>query len=208
MIICVEGLIGVGKSTLCEALDGEKFYEPVGSNPFLELYYEDKKRWAYAMQVNLLAERFAMFQRAQWAEGDCVMDRSYYGDYAFAIVQKKQGMMTDAEFASYVKMHKLHQRYLGFPDIILRLVLPLEEEQKRIRERGRDCEKDLDPAYLMALSEAYDDLFEELKSECTVVEIDASQSKEDVIREAKAAIERIRNSDACISERYPHYKRA
>ena len=205
MIVCIEGLIGVGKSTLCEALEGEKFYEPVDSNPFLERYYADPKRWAYAMQVNLLAERFFMFQQAQWTKGDCILDRSYYGDYAFAIVQKQQGMMTDDEFNSYKKMHRIHQRYLGFPDLIIRLMLPLEDEIKRIQKRGRGCEKGIDPSYLMALDAAYNDLFDELREECTVCEIDASQSVDDVVREAKAAIQRVK--DTFISDKYPRYKR-
>jgi deoxyadenosine/deoxycytidine kinase len=210
MLICVEGLIGVGKTTLCNALEGIKFFEPVDSNPFLNLYYKDPVRWSFAMQVNLLAVRFEMFQKAQWLSDnstDCIIDRSYFGDYAFAVVQKKNGSMTDDEFNAYIKMHRVHQRYLLFPDLIIRLRLPIEEEIERIKSRNRECEKDVPVEYLKLLSEAYDDLFEELKTECTVVEIDARKSEEEVVAEAKKIIAELRENQKFSSERYPNYKR-
>ena len=44
-LICVEGNISAGKSTLCkelaERLDYELFLEPVLTNPYIERYYAD-----------------------------------------------------------------------------------------------------------------------------------------------------------------------
>lgn len=39
MLVAIEALIGTGKTTVVEHLDGVKFFEPVDANPFLEMYY-------------------------------------------------------------------------------------------------------------------------------------------------------------------------
>lgn len=209
MLICTEGLIGLGKTTLCQSLGIDALYEPVEDNPFLSLYYADPKRWAYAMQVNLLTERFIRFQHAQWMSAfgkDVVVDRSFYGDYAFALVQQQDGYFTEAEFNSYRKMHMIHQKYLQFPDITLRLRASIDTTMERISKRGRGCEEGIPRAYLESLDAAYATLFEDLKHKCCVVDIDAEQDAESVLRDAKFAIEQRRIELEARSHEYPHYK--
>ena len=210
LVICVEGLIGQGKTTLVEKLNGTKYLEPVESNPFLEDYYSDPKRWAYAMQVNLLSERFAMFQRAQWetwnaqdTEHDAILDRSFYGDWAFAEVQRDLGYMTDKEFDSYKRLHRVHQHFLQFPDLILRLDCPIETTMSRIEERARGCETGISQDYIQRLSDAYDTLFEELERKTCVVRLDATKSPSEVLADAIAAIKWRRSLN--VGNQYPHY---
>lgn len=209
MLVTVEGLIGQGKTTLCERLDMEHLYEPVDSNPFLSLYYEDPSRWAFAMQCNLLCERFAMFQKAQWLSQsgtDVCIDRSFYGDYAFALVQYQDGYMTEQEFQSYRKMHILHQRYLMFPDLILRLNCSISTTMARINNRARGCESGIQQSYIEHLDAAYDKLFSELNRMCKVVTIDAEQDADGVLSDARFAIEQRRIELEAASWEYPHYK--
>lgn len=211
LVVCVEGLIGQGKTTLVNALEGSKYLEPVESNPFLTLYYDDPKRWAYAMQVNLLSERFAMFQRAQWetwessSDVDAILDRSFYGDWAFAQVQYDMGAMTEEEFASYKRLHRLHQHFLQFPDLIIRLDCPIDVTMNRIATRARDCECGVSRDYISALSKAYDDLFVELSRKTAVAVIDATQDAAGVLEDAKRAIAIRRQSRDNAPNLYPHY---
>ena len=209
MLVCVEGLIGQGKTTLTENLDMERLYEPVDSNPFLSLYYQDPKRWAFAMQVNLLTERFNAFQYAQSLSargGDVCVDRSFYGDYAFALVQFQDGYMTEAEFNAYRKMHMIHQRYLLFPDLILRLNCSMDTTMNRINARARGCETGIQRSYLEHLELAYDKVFSELQCKCKAVIIDAEQDADGVLADAKQAIETRRVELSALSAEYPHYQ--
>lgn len=209
LVVCIEGLIGQGKTTLVNQLEGKKFLEPVESNPFLNCYYDDPNRWAYTMQVNLLSERFAMFQRAQWEtweaddKTDAILDRSFYGDWAFAQVQHEMGTMSDVEFESYKRLHRVHQHFLQYPDLIIRLDCPLDVTMSRIAARARGCETGISRDYISMLSDAYDDLFAELERKTAVAVIDATRSKEEVLASAKQAIEWRRSLN--VGSKYPHY---
>ena len=195
MLVAIEALIGVGKTTLTQALatrcGATPFLEPVESNPFLCDYYSDPHRWAYAMQVNLLYNRFRMFQEAHLRSlrGElCVMDRSYYGDYAFAIVQHEDGYFTEKEFKSYEFMHETLQPQLVYPDVIVWLELPPEEALQRINKRARGCEDGLPLAYLQHLEKAYKRVLDALEPRCKIVRIDARQDALTVITKVEAAL--------------------
>ena len=74
-VVIVCGIIGSGKSSLSRELAdalGEgtlwlKEPDETGGNPYLGDYYGDPKRWAFTMQLALLAHRFSQHQHAQWA---------------------------------------------------------------------------------------------------------------------------------------------
>lgn len=196
MLVAIEALIGTGKTTVTEALSkscrATPFLEPVESNPFLCDYYDDPSRWAYAMQVNLLFERFKMFQEAHYRSlrGElCVMDRSYYGDYAFAIVQHNDRFFTEKEFGSYERMHETLQPQLVYPDLLVWLELSPEETLERIKSRARSCEVGIKLEYLQHLYDAYQTVLSSLESRCKVVRIDARPNALAVLGKVQAAID-------------------
>lgn len=61
-IITIAGTVGVGKSTLTQALaDKLNFktsFENVEHNPYLDKFYSDFERWSFHLQIYFLAERF------------------------------------------------------------------------------------------------------------------------------------------------------
>jgi len=69
-LICVEGNISAGKSTLCkelaERLDYELFLEPVLTNPYIERYYADVSVAAPTLRVCEVCERKEWRARAWW----------------------------------------------------------------------------------------------------------------------------------------------
>jgi deoxyadenosine/deoxycytidine kinase len=106
-LIWVEGIIGVGKSTfsyeLAKRLKLRLIEEPVETNPYLEPFYKDPKRYAFGMQVYLLHQRYAMQQLASY-------EATGVGGYAGAILDRS--LSGDRVFA---KLHRAHLRD-GLPD--------------------------------------------------------------------------------------------
>lgn len=61
-VITIAGTVGVGKSTMTNALaDALQFrtsFEKVDTNPYLDKFYDDFNRWSFHLQIYFLAERF------------------------------------------------------------------------------------------------------------------------------------------------------
>ena len=60
--IAIEGVIGVGKTTLTKLLSGKYnaklVMEDIDGNPFLPQFYEDKERYAFPTQIFFLLSRY------------------------------------------------------------------------------------------------------------------------------------------------------
>ena len=60
--IAIEGVIGVGKTTLVNYLaqdyQAKPYYEIVEDNPFLSLFYQDKEKYAFDTEIYFLLSRF------------------------------------------------------------------------------------------------------------------------------------------------------
>ena len=60
--IAIEGVIGVGKTSLCKLLanlfNGRCLFEDVKSNPFIEDFYRSPKEFAFKTQLFFLISRF------------------------------------------------------------------------------------------------------------------------------------------------------
>lgn len=169
-MIVIEGIIGVGKSTLCQALgkylEGAQIYLEPTDHPYLDLFYKDMKRWALEMQFYLMARRFQQHEEAirhEWSKGiQTIHDRSIWGDRAFADMLKKDGLISELGYSSYM-MHR--QCMLGFllvPQIVIWLEASPETCIKRICKRDRTCESGISLDYLRALRKSYAAIIEEM----------------------------------------------
>lgn len=165
-LITVCGLIGSGKSTftndLSDLINGVPLSEPAGDerNPYLPLFYEDRKRWAFTMQVHLLHHRNAVHQRALeeiHCGRDVVMDSSVWQDMAYADMLYQDGLMTKEEYQTYLSIASLIERQTLVPDVCIFLKVPLHECYARIQYRmdfcdeARTCESTITHSYLDSL---------------------------------------------------------
>jgi deoxyadenosine/deoxycytidine kinase len=170
-LICIEGNIGAGKSTLTKALaemiGAKAMFEPVGENPYLDLFYQNPKRYALEMQFWLMSRRFEMHEQAIrhiWQTGQTVlMDRSIYGDWIFAKKNWQDGNIEDIGYKSYLKHREVMNRYLLAPHAVLWLVAHPVTCQDRITSRGRDCERTIPLDYLRGLHILHAELMEEMR---------------------------------------------
>lgn len=215
MIVVITGLIGAGKTSVCEALEKtlkcKVFFEPLPEtdNFMLEEYYKDPQKYAYSMQTLLLALRFQAQQEAQWrsTRGElCIMDSSIYADKAFLEVQKQCGFIDQYEYKAYEKLCEIHFGFLQYPDLHLHLDLSINEEINRIKKRSRDCECNIERDYLEKLNNAYNDLIPYLSKLYPVKIINANRQFDDVLKDCIDALKQ-RSKELEIQSHYPVFKK-
>ncbi len=171
-LICIEGNIGSGKSTLTKALSemigAAAMFEPVEENPYLEKFYRDPKRYALEMQFWLMSQRFRMHQTAIkhiWETGQSViMDRSIYGDWVFAKRNWLDGNIEEIGYDNYVKHREVMSQFLLIPHTVLWLNAHPTTCRDRIQTRGRNCEKTVPLDYLQGLHTLHIELMEQMRN--------------------------------------------
>ena len=166
MILYIEGVVGCGKSTLSEkigkALDIPVFYELQNQTTMnlLEEFYKDKKRWAFALQIHFLNERFRMIKEIH-KNGIGILDRSIFGDKIFAEMLNEDGYMTDDEYETYKSLLNNMSQHIDEPNLLLYIDCDLETAMKRIKIRGREMEQSVDEIYWQRLNDKYQKWYSE-----------------------------------------------
>jgi len=159
--IAIEGPIGVGKTTLAEALasklGGRLVLEVVEENPFLPGFYEDPKKRAFQTQVFFLLSRF---QQQQELFQQDLFSQVTVADYLFAKDRIFASLTLDPnELALYERVWQVMGTRAVKPDLVVYLQARLDVLISRIRKRGRDFERHLGASYLEGLCQAYGDFF-------------------------------------------------
>lgn len=173
MVIITAGMIGVGKTTLtgkiAEHLNTQAFFEPVGENPVLPLYYKNPKQYGFLLQIYFLNKRFSMIKQAL-SDDNNVLDRSIYEDALFTKENNADGNISDTELAVYLQlldnmMQDLNHLPKKAPDLMVYSETTFETILYRIKKRGRDYEQiDHNPElkdYYYKMWSAYKDWYRE-----------------------------------------------
>lgn len=177
IIISLEGNIGVGKSTLMGVLEKEFsdiadfVYEPVDEwlnildeneeKNLLDIFYEDKKRWAYTFQNVAYITR--MKRILDTTKNVVIMDRSLDGDYnTFTKMLREEGCLNDIEWQSYLMWYNLYRDYIGknIKKSYVYLKCSPEVAISRIAKRNRSEEKSISIDYINKLHDSHEKWFE------------------------------------------------
>ncbi len=159
--IVTEGPIGVGKtsltSLLAEALEARLILERAEDNPFLTDFYKDPARYRFQTQTFFLLNRFA--QQEEMIQPD-LFTRITISDYLFAKDRIFAYLnLDDHELALYEQIYKLLAPKIVKPDLVIFLQADTDTLLRRIKQRGRPFEKDVDRDYIAAVNEAYSQYF-------------------------------------------------
>jgi len=159
--IVIEGLIGVGKTALAkllaERMEARLILENSEGNPFLKDFYKDKERFAFQTQIFFLLSRFK--QQQELLEYDLFAQR-IVSDYLFAKDKIFASVVLDEkEFHLYKRLILLLERDIPRPDLVIYLQATPEKLLKKIKERGKEYEIDIELGYLLDLNEAYNRYF-------------------------------------------------
>lgn len=161
MYIAIEGVIGVGKTSLVRLLQprfqAEALLEVFEENPFLSSFYSDRARYAFQTQIFFLLSRYHQQRRAvpeTLARVPLIADYTFAKDSLFARIN-----LDGDELELYDNLHNALAEKIPVPDLIVYLRASTKTLMQRIARRDRPYERQMEPAYINQLNVAYDDFF-------------------------------------------------
>lgn len=162
-VVVVDGVVGVGKTTLmnilCEEFNYKAFLEPVVDNPILDKFYYDRLRYSFSLQIFFLNNRFRMIKEAASID-NAILDRSIYGDLIFAKMLMENSEMSSEEYDLYIDLFQNMIEHCHPPKLMIYLETSVDSAINKINIRGRDYEKIVEKAYWERLNNHYSDYFE------------------------------------------------
>lgn len=167
MYIAIEGVIGVGKTTLARllqpAFQAGLLLEIFEENPFLSDFYTDRERYAFQTQIFFLLSRYHQ-QRRTVAEllkssEHLFADYTFEKDALFAHINLKGD-----ELEMYYRVHEALAEKIIPPDLIIYLRADTDVLMQRIALRDRPYERNMERAYIDELNHAYEDFFTDHQS--------------------------------------------
>ncbi|MEM9555792.1 MAG: deoxynucleoside kinase [Acidobacteriota bacterium] len=176
LFIGIAGMIGAGKSTLATALgehlEIDVYYEPIEDNEYLEDFYRDTARYAFATQIYLLNRRFQQHQEIIWRGRSAVQDRTIYEDSIFAKMLATSGRMDERDYRTYQQLFRHMSNFMCKPNLIVYLDVSPERSLERIRGRGRSMENGITLEYLRALYDGYESFIVDISKMIPVIRVD------------------------------------
>jgi deoxyguanosine kinase len=160
--VAIEGVIGVGKTTLARLLQpsfsSALLLEVFEENPFLSDFYADRKRFAFQTQIFFLLSRYhqqreavSSFLRRKQA---LLSDYTFEKDALFARIN-----LRGDELEMYYRVHDALAEKIPPPDLIVYLRASTDALMQRIALRDRPYERAMERSYIDDLNRSYDDYF-------------------------------------------------
>lgn len=174
MYIAIEGVIGVGKTTLARMLkpkfqNAEVLLEVFEENPFLSDFYGDRARYAFQTQLFFLLSRYhqqnEIVHNFRGEDSTLITDYTFFKDALFARINLKGD-----ELEMYHKVHQALAEKIPLPDLTIYLSADVDTLMDRIALRDRSYERTMDREYIAELVSAYDDFIGSLKTPYLIID--------------------------------------
>ncbi len=162
MYICIEGGIGVGKTSLTNILSEHlalnKKLEIVEENPYLKDFYTDIEEFAFQTEMFFLTHRYGQVKNLKKEiPAGIVSDYTIYKNKLFANMN-----LHDEDLTKFNQVFDVLTDGLPQPDLLIFLKADVNTLKKRIMMRDRKFEQDIDNSYLQSLIDIYQQYFDEL----------------------------------------------
>lgn len=174
-LIAVEGVIGVGKTSLVHRLHaecgGRRFLERFEENPFLVGgFYQDMTSHAFDTELFFLLARFR--QQREVAGALAETDGPVFSDYVF----EKNRIFAELtlgpdDFAIWQRLFETLAPEATRPDLVIYLRSTTDALIERIRTRNRPFERDIEVGYIDRLNAAYERFFESHDGPLLVIDV-------------------------------------
>jgi deoxyguanosine kinase len=183
MYVAIEGVIGVGKTTLARllqpAFQSTLVLEVFEENPFLSDFYSDRQRYAFQTQIFFLLSRYYQQRRSVpeiLKRGEpLITDYTFAKDALFARIN-----LVGDELEMYYRVHDALAEKIPLPNLIVYLRADTDVLMQRIASRDRPYERNMEREYIGQLNHAYDAFFIEnqarnIAGNVTVLTLDTNE---------------------------------
>ncbi|OHB55579.1 MAG: 2-amino-4-hydroxy-6-hydroxymethyldihydropteridine diphosphokinase [Planctomycetes bacterium GWF2_42_9] len=170
-LICVSGVIGAGKTTLASGLKDVYGFnlvkEAYDTNPFMPKVYAGQKSFALDSQL------YFLLSRCEQLQPEVLRDKISVSDYIMQQEMIYARVWLDAmQFDLYRKINAVMAKTVTPPSLVIYLKSTPAGCLKRIKERSRPYERDIDLSFLENLHNSYQRFFDSF-NQCPVITIDA-----------------------------------
>ncbi|MGE5704343.1 MAG: deoxynucleoside kinase [Clostridia bacterium] len=166
VFITVEGPIGVGKTSLSQAISQQFGFqlleEIVYENPFLGKFYENIDEWSFQLEMFFLCNRYKQLQdiHEQYLhQGVPVV--SDYNIFKNTIFAKRT--LDQRNLPKFLQIYDILTQDMPQSHLVVYLSASIDTVMNRIAMRGRDIERSIKRAYMEQLIADYDEFFREFR---------------------------------------------
>lgn len=166
MIICIEGCIGVGKTSLTKklsaALGGESIYEEFENNPFLKDFYENPDQFGFHVQSTFLFLQSKQFMNAT----ELAKKNNVFADF-HPVKSKIFSSIVIKNKTEQDIIQKIYDRLFSNLDsktLIVYLQASPEIILERIKLRGDKFTSGISRDYIESVTKSYESFFENYKN--------------------------------------------
>ena len=177
MYICVEGCIGIGKSTvatlLSREISGHLLLEDADSNPFLSDFYSNIDLFTFETELSFLLMHYHQLYKAMHESHSLIIS-----DYFF---DREKSVFADGNISCENEMLIFNLLYdnlrnrLILPDAIVCLSAPTDMIFERITSRNRASEWEISRDYVDMINNQYKGFFSELRSKFFTIDINMEE---------------------------------
>ncbi|WP_090755103.1 2-amino-4-hydroxy-6-hydroxymethyldihydropteridine diphosphokinase [Nonlabens sp. Hel1_33_55] len=164
--IAIEGNIGSGKTSLAhkisEDFKGKCVLERFADNPFLPLFYEDKERYSFPLEMSFLADRYQQLSD-DVAQHDLFANFTVADYYVIKSLIFSKITLQAEEYALYKRLFNMMYKELVKPDLYVYLYQTEKRLLENIKTRGRDYEQNIEASYLAQIQQGYSDFIRSQK---------------------------------------------
>jgi deoxyguanosine kinase len=178
MYIAIEGVIGVGKTTLARllqpAFNSALLLEVFEENPFLSDFYADRERYAFQTQIFFLLSRYHQQRNSVGVllagHAALISDYTFEKDSLFARIN-----LHGDELEMYYRVHAALAEKIVPPDLVLYLRASPDVLMQRIASRDRPYERNMERAYIEQLHTVYETVYGDRRHGTVVLAIDTDR---------------------------------
>ncbi len=202
----IVGVMGTGKTSLLKVFNECAQYAPVVETEeqlknlfFVEPYLQDPKKYGFEGAVNFTAFHLNRIKESLHnlpPDAKVVVDTSLLVQYAYS-----KDCMPPEDLKLIGKLVERANEKLPTPDLRIVVHLPIDEHMERLRQRGRESEKNVSRDFLTATQKAIDEAIVKFGKNVPTLYLDASKydwvSNEDDKRKVLSLAEKKMNKTSC-----------